>query len=283
MTGDLSPEADRDLTVLLEAIRRDRFHPEPPPSLHFCGDGNFRAIGAEFLGHFVRIGGLTPQAGVLDLGCGIGRMAVPLTQYLADGAVYDGVDIVEPGIAWCTREITARYANFRFHRLDIQHPLYNPQGVERQQDCRLPFADGSKDFVIATSLMTHLAADEMAHYAREIRRVLAPGGRAFITFFLMNPAARGHLERNKSGAGARLPFDPAAPGTEFHAFADRPTAAVAFDEDFMISTFEQAGLTRVARTVYGHWCGRSSPVYQDIAVFGPVQADIDTTGDGDRR
>ena len=61
---------------------RNRFLPAPPAELTFCGDGDYRAIGAEFLGHFVRLADLRPHERVLDIGCGIGRMAVPLTQFL---------------------------------------------------------------------------------------------------------------------------------------------------------------------------------------------------------
>src|SRR5215212_241626 len=71
--------ANACLETLLKSIERNRFLPEPDPASVFVGDGNYRAIGTEYLGHYVRIGGLKPTDRVLDIGCGIGRMAVPLT------------------------------------------------------------------------------------------------------------------------------------------------------------------------------------------------------------
>ena len=125
---------DADAFNWLEAqLRRNRFLPAPPPELTFCGDGDFRAIGAEFLGHFVRLADLRPQHRVLDIGCGIGRMAVPLTQYLFDPGSYMGIDIVADGISWCNRTISTRYENFQFRHLDLFHPLYNPN---RTNKCR---------------------------------------------------------------------------------------------------------------------------------------------------
>src|SRR3954470_20703716 len=80
-----------DLDFLTRHVVRNRFIPEPPPELRFVGDGDFRAIGAEFLGLFARLGGLRPGDAVIDIGCGIGRMALPLTQYLDPASArYDG-------------------------------------------------------------------------------------------------------------------------------------------------------------------------------------------------
>ena len=115
-----------DLAAMLAA---NRFMPAPPPELMLCGDGDFRAIGAEFLTHFVRLGGLLAHERMLDLGCGVGRMAIPLTQYLQDSALYHGVDVAAPCIAWCRQAITPVYPNFQFTHLDVAHALYNPAGI----------------------------------------------------------------------------------------------------------------------------------------------------------
>ena len=98
----------------MEAVLRNRFLPCPDPDSIFVGDGNFQAVGAEFLGHFIRKGGLRPDSRVLDIGCGIGRMAVPLTQYLdtATGS-YRGIDPVAGGINWCRQTISRRLSELR--------------------------------------------------------------------------------------------------------------------------------------------------------------------------
>jgi hypothetical protein len=48
----------------------------------FFGGGDFNQVGEEYLRYFVELGGLHPHARVLSIGCGVGRMVVPLTRYL---------------------------------------------------------------------------------------------------------------------------------------------------------------------------------------------------------
>jgi SAM-dependent methyltransferase len=252
---------------LARQIAANRFMPTPPPSLAFVGDGDFRAIGAEFLRLFIEYCGLGPDERVLDIGCGVGRMAIPLTQYLTPGvAGYDGVDIVAAGITWCRETISARYPDFRFHHLDQSHPLYNPNGTVTTTASRLPFDDHRFDFIFLTSVITHLSLPEVGFYAAEIARLLAPGGRALVTAFLMNPPARGALEQG----GGRLPFAAEGVGPEHHAYADAPLAAVAFDEDALLAAFYKVGLRRRRPVRYGHWSGRKLPDFQDICLFEPV-------------
>jgi SAM-dependent methyltransferase len=258
---DTGNPRETDLARLIDYIRRDRFLPIPPSERNFVGDGDFVAVGVEFLRWFVHMGELAPHERVLDIGCGIGRMALPLTRYLQSGS-YDGVDVAIDGIVWCADHITPAYDNFRFHRLDLAHPIYNPDGAQRTEDVRLPFEDAAFDFVFLTSVLTHLRTSEIRAYAREIRRVLAPGGRSFITAFMLNGPARQGLGE---GRGA-LPFDGASREREIHAYADNPSAAVAFDEDFLLSIFLEFGLRRMRPPVYGRWSGRPTPgdSFQDL-------------------
>ena len=63
----------------------------PPRGLWFVGGGNFRDN--QLLESFIRIGDLQRQNRVLDVGCGIGKQAVPLTQYLTAGGSYEGMSL----------------------------------------------------------------------------------------------------------------------------------------------------------------------------------------------
>ena len=91
------------------------------------GGGTY--AGLEFLTYFVSLGGLKPEHDVLDIGCGVGRMAHPLAYFLDQKARYFGFDIVEKGIRWAKDNITAEFPNFEFQRLDIHNQLYNPTGT----------------------------------------------------------------------------------------------------------------------------------------------------------
>ena len=238
----LRRQTDPRLEWLCAQIARNRFLPVPPPELHFIGDGDFRAIGAEFLRHFVRLGGLRPDHKVLEIGCGVGRMALPLTQYLDSS--YDGIDIVLDGIRWCASTITPAYPEFRFHHLDVANGLYNPDGRIEGETATLPFKAASYDFVILTSVITHLRTADTERYAAEIARVLKPGGRCFLSLF-----------RD-------------APGVELLADPEHPNAAVAYDEEFLLGRFAAHGLRPARAVMRGHWSGqREAENFQDLLVL----------------
>jgi SAM-dependent methyltransferase len=265
LTSCSSPVPESDAIERLGAmILRNRFIPVPPPELIFVGDGGFIAVGVEFLKWFVQLGQLQPGERVLDLGCGIGRMALPLTQYLESGS-YDGVDVVAPGIAWCREKITPTYPNFHFHHLDVAHPIYNPAGALAAPAVRLPFVDGAFDFVFLCSVLTHLTIAEVRAYAREIRRVMAPQARLFVTAFMLNGPAREGLASGR----AAVPFPADAAEPELYADPAHPMAAVAVDEDHLLAIFLEHGLRRRRPAVYGRWSGRTTPgaSFQDINIF----------------
>jgi SAM-dependent methyltransferase len=211
----------------------------------------------------VKLGDLRPTDKVLEIGCGIGRMAVPLTQYLSTGT-YDGMDVVAEGINWCGQNITPAYPAFRFHHMDVANDLYNPQGRIDPSAVTLPFADQGFDFILLTSVLTHLQATETLAYAWEISRMLRTGGRCFLSLFLMNDCA---LEGLRSG-GNRLTFNPDEVGPTWLANPEIPSAAVAHDEEFLLDMFANVGLKPAKPIVYGTWCGRPNAVsYQDLLVL----------------
>lgn len=250
-----------DIGWLAEAIRRNRFLPEPPSERIFVGDGDFRAVGAEFLQHLVTIAGLDPHARFLDIGSGIGRLAIPLTQYLAADASYEGVDPVAEGIEWCSANISPAYPHFSFCHFDVRHAIYNPGGAIDGRELTLPVADESRDFAAMISVVTHLPAEEVARYASETARVIAPGGTLMLTAFVMEKDGRAN-----GMPAARLKFKRAG-GVEWHAIETSPLSAVGFDDGFIETTFMDAGFT-LRRRLLGNWRGGSPDNhFQDIFVF----------------
>lgn len=250
------------LATLTASIAANRFLPVPPPERWFVGDGDFRAIGAEFLRHFVEYGGLRPTDRVLEIGCGIGRMALPLTQYLhATYGSYDGVDVVKDGIDWCRETLSPVYGNFRFHHRDFRNDVYNPTGTSTVE--RLAFPDGAFDFAFMTSVITHLRTEDTLGYVRELGRLLRPGGRCFLSLFLMNGRARDGIAAGR----CRLGFDLAAGGPEWLADPEHPAAAVAYDEAFLVDALAAAGLKPAKPFAYGHWATGEGASYQDLCLF----------------
>ena len=157
----------------------------PPWWLRDVGGSDFKRTGAEFLRYFIEIAHLRPEARVLEIGCGSGRMALPLSRYLQDGT-YTGIDITPQSIAWCQRHISRRYPLFTFVHADLYNKRYNPDGKLHANSYTFPFADRTFDFVFLTSVFTHLLPADATHYLQEIARLLAPQGNALLTFFLLN-------------------------------------------------------------------------------------------------
>lgn len=89
------------------------------------GGGNSLAVGQEGFQSLVRLAGLLPDMTVLDFGCGCGRLAVPVLEYLSPQGIYTGVDIVPRLVEFCQREIGSRYANARFFRSMDSNRLYD--------------------------------------------------------------------------------------------------------------------------------------------------------------
>jgi len=169
----------------------------PPLRLRDVGAGDFRRIGKDLASLLVRHG-LKPEHRVLDVGCGVGRVALPLTRFITSGT-YDGFDIVKRWIRWCRRHITPAHPNFRFTHANVHNSHYNRRGVPASQ-FRFPYEDAAFDFVFATSVFTHLDPAAARNYLREALRVLRPGGTLLATFFLLdddveNPALDFKVDR----------------------------------------------------------------------------------------
>jgi len=66
----------------------------------FVGGGleDFKKVGEAFVRDFQVRCRLRPNERVLDVGCGVGRIAIPLTEFLNSDARYEGFDVVAKGI-----------------------------------------------------------------------------------------------------------------------------------------------------------------------------------------
>lgn len=98
---------------------------------------------------------------ILDFGCGAGRMTRHLGPEAETGEVW-GVDIHAEAIRWAQ----AHLPPFHF--------------VTTTTAPHLPFEDRSFDLVYATSVWTHIGDLDDA-WLLEVRRVLKPGGRLYLT------------------------------------------------------------------------------------------------------
>jgi SAM-dependent methyltransferase len=234
----------------------------PPRTLYFVGDGDYKAVGLEFRKLFTDYGGLKPEHRVLDVGCGIGRMAVPLTPYLTGEGEYHGFDIVKRGVTWCQANITPRYPNFHFLHSDVRNQFYNPGGAYEASNYRFPYPDGSFDFVFLTSVFTHMYPADLENYTREIARVLKRGGRCFVTMFLLNAESE-RLIRQKMSTQNFIYRLEGCVTTD----PRNPEGSLGFEESYVRSLFGQLGLSIREPIHYGSWCGRKEFLsYQDVVI-----------------
>lgn len=200
------------------------------------------AVRTEVLTH-----GLKPSDRVLDIGSGIGNLALALAD--THTGTYDGVEIHPEAVAWCRSAITGRHPRLRFHYADVFSSAYNPGGRLTASTYCLPFTDASFDFVYLGSVFTHMLPADVAHYLFEIARVLAPAGTCAASFFLLNDDRRADVEAGRSFMPFRF-VDESGHGRLYD--RGRPEAAIAIEETYVLAAYGRAGL-RVERIRRGDW------------------------------
>jgi SAM-dependent methyltransferase len=234
----------------------------PPRALRFVGNGDFLKIGKVFLNTFIEKAHLQKTDDVLDVGCGIGRMAIPLVNYLNNDASYEGFDIVEKGIKWCEKNITPKHPNFHFQIADLYNKRYYPKGKYKASEYKFPFADNSFDFIFLTSVFTHMLPDEIENYTSEISRVLRKNGRCLITFFILNETSETLLAKGGCAFDFKNNYGIYRVQNE-----QLPEDAVAYQETHIKELFDKYSLTIKQPILYGSWCNRENPYsFQDIII-----------------
>jgi SAM-dependent methyltransferase len=227
----------------------------PPLEALFDGTSNhpdFEQIGDNFVDKIlVGRAGLLPHHRILDVGSGNGQKARPLTSYLTAEGSYDGVEIVPAAVDWC-RQAYASYPNFHFHQADVRSLHYNPRGKIAPASYQFSFPDESFDLVLLSSVFTHILPEGVENYFGEITRVLKPGGRAVITYFLWNEEAAEKISRGEDKAFFSHVH---REGVCRLYSTDDVEQAVCYEENYIRSLYRTHG-HNVAEVTYGFWCGR---------------------------
>lgn len=231
----------------------------PPLRLRDIGGGDFREMGQHLLGLTRTYGRLEPNGKVLDIGCGTGRLALPLIPSITSGE-YAGFDVSAPSIRWCQRNITPRHPRFSFKHVALRNSDYSSVGGDAAR-LVFPYPDAHFDCAVAYSVFTHLMFDEMANYLRQSHRVLKSGGRLVATFFLLNAASEVAIA---SVAGVQqFPHDR---GVVRIASEQNPALAVAIREETLLELLRAIGF-RDVRVETGTWFGKQGgPTFQDLVI-----------------
>lgn len=197
----MNPQADRDsryidhLTQLRAAVGDER------RAMELAVGGEFDAVGRIEL-ELLRYAGLEPRHSVVDVGCGSGRLALPLAQFLT--GTYIGIDVV-PDMVDYARGIVGR-PDWRF---------------EIASNFAIPDGDATADMVCFFSVFTHLLHEETFTYLKDAYRVLRPGGK--VVFSFLEFRIEGHwpvFEATVNAMGAGTPHNQFLDQDAINRFAD---------------------------------------------------------------
>ena len=249
-------------------------------SAGYISKNMFSYVGVEWLELMIRYARLAPNQSVLDIGCGCGRLAGPLTMYLNAEGRFIGFDPIARSISYAQKHL--RQSNFRFDFVDLNHYLYNPKGVIDASTYRLPCDDASIDVSLAGSIFTHLDLKTASHYLRETFRVLHPGGSALYSLFSLTPEMSkpkggittpvgkgdtwGMYQFLNRGGGYYTHCDEHGKPKNYY-MEDPIGDPVAFDHEAFVALVKDAGLT-VEDYLPGGWCRAEYQYgYQDLFIL----------------
>jgi SAM-dependent methyltransferase len=201
---------------------------------------------------------------MLDVGCGVGRLYLAAKTYLTEIDSYVGLDVGASFIEICRRQYKA--PNVSFVHTDSNNPYYARDAVERRQPW--PMADHSFNLITALSVWTHLNEDDWRFYLGEVARVLSPGGRAIISFFIL-PNKSSRISSVYLQPENKFVFDTSAYGSTHWTYphwAEVPEAAIGIDDTAFEREVAAAGL-RVIKAYPGQWKDQPGFFFQDIMIF----------------
>lgn len=244
-----------------EGITGKRSKNEPKKGDIYVGSSDFISHGIRQTKVLQKYIDLKSADHILDVGCGIGRTAVALTDVIKEGS-YDGFDAVEKGINWCNKNINKKHPHFRFKFTPIYNDLYNTFS-QKAEDFTFPYEDKKFDKAFLFSVFTHMQIAEIRRYLREISRVLKDDGLCLATFFLYDDS------KNESGT---MHFPHVYDG--YKLMDDKVTAAnIAVSIPLLKEMASDAGL-KVSEIKEGYWRNNvdkeGADEFQDIVVLKKI-------------
>ena len=209
--------------------------------------------------------GFSPDHAVVDVGFGPGHLTRELVTFLSPQGSYDGIEVQRELVEDMERRY-GRLPNFHFHHADLENSTYNTVGAGAASGYRFPLEDGSADRVVLRSIVTHLEPPETDHYLAEISRVLKPGGRSYITWYLLDDESRATVRRGEGEPPH--PLFQVDRGAHWVFTEERPLDAVAFEEQWIRDAYARHGMKILEPIHIGGWSVRPGRFdqHQDVVI-----------------
>lgn len=219
--------------------------------------------------------GLTPNSGLLDYGCGFGRLAYAASNYLAGGGAYFGYEPNQTALDFLKTAYADR-KNFFFSGqplaydedyIAIRHAARDAAGGGvGAADIDLGFVTRPIDAEWTCSVFTHMWADPITRVLRSCNGIMAAGGWCINTWLCVDDFASYTLRCGLADRDLSLRVNGALTTT-----LDNPLACTAYELSAVREIYARAG-HRIEEILWGSWSGRENGVsYQDIIVSRPIR------------
>jgi SAM-dependent methyltransferase len=161
----------------------------PPPQYRW-GGGRYRddARYVNAARHNIRtiqqLCGLTQESRLLDVGSGPGRLLTGALAEMGSLREYLGLDVNRTVVEWARAALGDPGAGISFEWLNLKNERYNRNGQEIGDGRLFPVDDAGYDVVALISVFSHMRLADITAYLAELARVLAPGGRVYLSLFV---------------------------------------------------------------------------------------------------
>lgn len=210
------------------------------------------------------------ESDIMEIGCGLGRVAFPLRYILTSEGSYSGFEICKEKIDFLQGSFQQTYPNFKFTWANVHNTYYNPTGTEQADSYVFPYTDNSFDVVFAASVFTHMLPAAARNYFKQTARVLKPNGRVVFSMFVLDNYDA-NRERPLGFGRAGFNFD-----HQFENFGEafaisnpvNPEEMTAYKMNFINELAKDAGLV-IADSLTGFWSGTTDNWIssQDLLIF----------------
>jgi SAM-dependent methyltransferase len=236
--------------------------PADPALADLSGEGDWKAAGDAIVLWAEALCGVQRNAHILEIGCGPGRMAEGLLDWLGEDGRYTGFDPSGAAIARAKARL-GQDGRARFLHANLFNREYNPRGGDDDTDYRFPADDGAIDFVFATSVFTHMQIAGVRRYIAEAARCLRPGGAFLFTAFLLDPQSKAAMASGRTTYAFHARLDDVSATID----PKTPERAMAHERAVILDALREAGFEIDGDVHDGTWRGHAHAMaFQDLIV-----------------